>query len=233
MFKIILIGSASVGKSSMTSRFCDFAFDPDMTPTLGMDFKYFQCGVQHRYGLVRLQLWDTSGQDTFATLTSAYYRNCQGALLCFDLTDRDSFKDLENWYSLLCRHACPLPPVILVGCKRDLTKPDVDKHGFGLQSGSLRQVQESEAAAWAREHNCISYFETSAKENINVSEAFEQLVTHICESNSFSTTVRGNRDEEGKANRTAFQGISLRQGESHSEGNNSVSRGGCCGGKDS
>ncbi|GET86585.1 small GTP-binding protein Rab7, putative [Leishmania tarentolae] len=92
VYKIIVIGSVSVGKSNITSRFCDGAFYPDLVPTLGMDFKYRSCNTLEKNSrCVRLQVWDTSGQDDFVTLTTAFYRNCQGALLCFDLrTDSPS-----------------------------------------------------------------------------------------------------------------------------------------------
>lgn len=186
MFKIIVIGSMSVGKSNITARFCDNSFYPENVPTLGVDFKYARCttlGAHSRS--VRLQVWDTSGQDTFATLTTAFYRNSQGALLCFDLTSRQSFEDLQQWYELLERYTPCLPPLILVGCKSDLVDQNRStKDDGGLMLGSLREVQKSEGDTWAREHNCLCYLETSARENTNVSQVFQQLATYLSTHNS-------------------------------------------------
>ncbi|CAC9458920.1 small GTP-binding protein Rab7 [Leishmania donovani] len=179
-YKIIVIGSVSVGKSNITSRFCDGAFYPDLVPTLGMDFKYSSCNtLEKRPRCVRLQVWDTSGQDDFVTLTTAFYRNCQGALLCFDLTNRQSFEDLDQWYERLERYSPVVPPLILVGCKLDLVESHLDEQGEGIVLGSHRQIAKSEADAWARYHSCLCYLETSAKENTNVSQAFQQLATYI------------------------------------------------------
>lgn len=181
MFKIIVIGSMSVGKSNITARFCDNSFYPENVPTLGVDFKYARCTtLEPTPRSVRLQVWDTSGQDTFATLTTAFYRNSQGALLCFDLTSRSSFEDLQQWYELLERYTPSLPPLILVGCKSDLVDQNRSlKDDGGLMLGSLREVQQSEGDAWAREHNCLCYLETSARENTNVSQVFQQLATYL------------------------------------------------------
>ncbi|EPY37228.1 Rab family, other [Strigomonas culicis] len=145
-----------------------------------MDFKYTSCKTLDKVPrTVRLQVWDTSGQDHFVTLTTAFYRNCQGALLCFDLTNRTSFEDLDTWYELLERHCTTLPPLLLVGCKLDLVQSDADDCGEGNVLGSNRQVSRSEGDGWARRHKCLCYLETSAKENTNVSSAFQQLATYV------------------------------------------------------
>lgn len=219
-FKIIVIGSMSVGKSSVTTRFCDDAFFADHIPTLGMDFKYTRCatlGPSPRN--VRLQIWDTSGQDTFATLTTAFYRNCQGAVLCFDLTSRQSFDDLDNWFDLIKRHTTSLPPLLLVGCKLDLvtrqeTGADQERDD-GILLGNRRQVQESEADAWAREHGCLCYLETSAKSNQNVSEAFQQLATHVA-------AVSG-KVPAGRGKQSQFSGADLKD-----DGRKATERRRCC-----
>lgn len=181
-YKTIVIGSVSVGKSNITCRFCDNAFYPETVPTLVMDFKYTTCEtLEKNPRSVRLQIWDTSGQDNFVTLTTAFYRNCQGALLCFDLTNRSSFEDLDTWYGLLQQYCTTVPPLLLVGCKLDLVQGTVDDQHDGIVLGSYRQVSKSEADAWARQHHCLCYLETSAKENTNVSLAFQQLATFVAQ----------------------------------------------------
>ncbi|EAN84135.1 putative small GTP-binding protein Rab7 [Trypanosoma cruzi] len=181
-YKIIVIGNVGVGKSNVSSRYCDGTFYEDIVPTIGMDFKYcHSTTLEKKPRTVRLQIWDTSGQDRFVTLTTAFYRNCNGVMLCFDITNRVSFEDVDEWYDRL-RTNCPnMPPVILVGCKLDLVQRE-DVNDVGISLGSQRQVEKSEADAWARSHNCLCYLETSAKENRNISEAFQQLATYVAQS---------------------------------------------------
>lgn len=218
LYKIIVIGSVSVGKSNVTSRFCDDMFFPDLVPTLGMDFKYATCEtLDKKPRSVRLQIWDTSGQDHFVTLTTAFYRNCQGALLCFDLTSRESFEDLDTWFELLQRYCITVPPIILAGCKLDLVQSKLDHQGEGIVLGSNRQVSKSEGDAWARHHNCLCYIETSAKENINVRQAFQQLSTYIAsaanpgsrnQSRVINTGERLQRTDENQSSRSRCCGLS-------------------------
>ncbi|CAD2222589.1 Rab family, other [Angomonas deanei] len=189
-YKIIVIGSVSVGKSNITSRFCDNAYYPDIVPTIGMDFKYTTCATLDKTPKsVRLQVWDTSGQDQFVSLTTAFYRNCQGALLCFDLTNRTSFEDLDTWFELLEKHCVVLPPLLLVGCKLDLVQNEVEEDNCeGNIIGSNRQIARSEGDGWARRHGCLCYIETSAKENLNVSFAFQQLATYVANSTTLTAS---------------------------------------------
>ena len=118
LLKIILIGDSAVGKSSLALRMCDNVFFEDHAPTLGMDFKYgtvavdvgdWSSGGGARRGQpdmvdVKLQLWDTAGQETFLSLTSQFYRGCNGVVLCFDLTNRESYENLELWFVRLHTH---------------------------------------------------------------------------------------------------------------------------------
>ncbi|KAH9598423.1 Small GTPase [Trypanosoma melophagium] len=195
-YKIIVIGDVGVGKSNVTSRYCDGSFYDDIVPTIGVDFKYCHCTTLEKPArTVRLQIWDTSGQDRFVTLTTAFYRNCNGVLLCFDLTNRVSFEDLDGWYDRLAANCAETPPLILVGCKLDLVQRS-DAQDGGIALGSQRQVEKSEADAWARSHNCLCYLETSAKDNTNISEAFQQLATYV--SQNTSLTVEGNRSTIGR-----------------------------------
>ncbi|KEG10315.1 small GTP-binding protein Rab7 [Trypanosoma grayi] len=190
-YKIIVIGDVGVGKSNVSSRYCDGVFYDDIVPTIGVDFKYCHSTTLGKPSRsVRLQVWDTSGQDRFVTLTTAFYRNCNGVMLCFDLTNRTSFEGLDAWYNRLKANCSEMPPVILVGCKLDLVqRSDVQDGGIAL--GSHRQIERSEADAWARSHNCFCYLETSAKDNTNISEVFQQLATYVARNTTL--TVEGSR----------------------------------------
>ena len=193
--KMILIGDGGVGKSALTFRYCDNVFLVDHVATLGVDFKYTVATIPPSGQQVRLQIWDTAGQETFLTLTTAYYRGCHAAFICFDLTNRVSYESVPAWYERLEEHGgdgsqrnadpydtresntrsrsssvkgCQrsLPiPCVLVGCKSDLADNDTI---------SMRQVSSAEATKWAADHG-IAYMETSSKDNVRVQEVFLYL----------------------------------------------------------
>lgn len=95
IFKILLIGDAGVGKSSILLRFTDDAFEEHLASTIGVDFKVKT--VTMRGKTLKLTIWDTAGQERFRTLTSSYYRGCHGIILVFDVNDRSSFEHLRQW----------------------------------------------------------------------------------------------------------------------------------------
>ena len=98
-FKVLLIGDSGVGKSALTFRFCDDVFFDDHAATLGVDFKYANVTREAVGGQrVRLALWDCAGQARFEAVTSQYFRGANGVLICFDLTYRPSFINVERWF---------------------------------------------------------------------------------------------------------------------------------------
>ena len=179
-FKIIVIGDSGVGKSAVTIRFCDHVFFTEGAPTLGIDFKYARAmTLDDAPRNVKLQIWDTAGQETFLTLTTAFYRSCSGVLLCFDLTSRSSFENLGRWLSRVKEHSAADVPVVLVGCKLDLAVPLNAALTLGTSYTTFRQVESAEAEAWARDAKCVCYFETSAKDDTNVEHVFRHLATYL------------------------------------------------------
>ena len=97
IFKILLIGNSAVGKSSLLMRFADDIFTDNFLPTIGVDFKIRT--IESSGSIVKLQMWDTAGQEKFKTITSAYYKGAHGIILTYDITDKKSFYDLQNWLS--------------------------------------------------------------------------------------------------------------------------------------
>ena len=95
VFKTLLIGNSSVGKSSLLLRFADNIFQETFYPTIGVDFKIRT--FDYEGSIIKLQMWDTAGQEKFKTITSAYYKGAQGVILVFDLCDRKTFQDIQNW----------------------------------------------------------------------------------------------------------------------------------------
>lgn len=160
--KIVVLGSQGVGKSSLLHQYiCEM--DPtEIAPTVGVSFSTFKIKLED--GKVKMQIWDTAGQEKFRAMTPMYYRNANAALLCFDLTNYKSFLDIKDWVQEL--HKNVIEPMILtvVGNKIDLEKQ--------------RAVSREEAFLYASSING-SYYETSA---INGGRGIEQV---------FISTARG------------------------------------------
>ena len=197
LIKLLLIGDSGVGKSCLLLRFCDDTFSPTFITTIGIDFKIRTITMDKKR--LKMQIWDTAGQERFRTITTAYYRGAQGILLVYDVTDEKSFQNIRNWIAQLQEHASDTVAKILVGNKCDM----VDKRVVDTQRG---QELADEFG--------IQFFETSAKNTINVEEAFECLArqvkksldtaeanpdtTHVIESNQGATLSPGPLPEDKK-----------------------------------
>jgi len=162
LFKLLLIGDTSVGKSSLLLRFTEDTFNSTFISTIGIDFKVKTVDIDGER--VKLQVWDTAGQERFRTITTAYYRTAQGIILTYDVTNPDSFANLKMWAKAIDQHAAKNVYRILVGNKCDL----VDKRQISIEKG--REL--------ANEFG-IPFFETSAKDATSVEEAFLTLARDI------------------------------------------------------
>ena len=162
LFKILLIGNSGVGKSSLLLRFADDTFTDNFMPTIGVDFKIRTLEVDGK--TIKLQIWDTAGQERFKTITSSYYKGAHGIIVVYDVTDKESFKNIDTWMNEVEKHASDNVSRILVGNKSDLT--------------DSRQVATDEGKELADQYN-IRFMETSAKESANVEEAFTLMTKEI------------------------------------------------------
>ena len=103
IFKVLLIGNSDVGKSSLILRYVDQIWNDVFVPTIGVDFKVKSLEVDKK--LVKMQIWDTAGQERFRNVISSYFKGAHGILLIYDITAKDSFKELENWLGEVERNA--------------------------------------------------------------------------------------------------------------------------------
>jgi Ras-related protein Rab-1A len=158
LFKILLVGNSSVGKSSLFLRFVDDIWNETFVPTIGVDFKIKTIEVEKKN--VKLQIWDTAGEERFRTIISSYYKGAHGILLMFDVTDYDSFESLENWLIEIEKNANKNVIKLLIGNKIDLEEN--------------RKVSYNQAKDFA-DSNGIQYIETSVKLNTNVNQAFWEI----------------------------------------------------------
>ncbi|CAF3151567.1 unnamed protein product [Rotaria socialis] len=164
MFKLLIIGNSSVGKTSFLFRYADDSFTSAFVSTVGIDFKVKT--VFRHDKRVKLQIWDTAGQERYRTITTAYYRGAMGFILMYDITNEESFNAVQDWVLQIKSHSWEKSPVILVGNKCDMADE--------------RNVQSETGERLASELG-LEFFETSAKENVNVKAVFERLVDIILE----------------------------------------------------
>ncbi|CAM0958697.1 unnamed protein product [Alopecurus aequalis] len=162
LFKLLLIGDSSVGKSCLLLRFADDAYVDTYISTIGVDFKIRTVELDGKS--VKLQIWDTAGQERFRTITSSYYRGAHGIIIVYDVTDMESFNNVKQWLSEIDRYASDSVCKLLVGNKCDLVDSKV--------------VDTEEAKAFA-ESLGMTFLETSAKESINVETAFLTMSSEI------------------------------------------------------
>ncbi|CAF0858648.1 unnamed protein product [Adineta steineri] len=164
MFKLLIIGNSSVGKTSFLFRYADDSFTSAFVSTVGIDFKVKT--VFRHDKRVKLQIWDTAGQERYRTITTAYYRGAMGFILMYDITNEESFNAVQDWCTQIKMYSWDNAQVVLVGNKCDL---DQD-----------RAVTQERGQRLADQLG-LEFFETSAKENINVKAVFERLVDIILE----------------------------------------------------
>ncbi|XP_026473075.1 ras-related protein Rab-18-like [Ctenocephalides felis] len=160
--KILIIGESGVGKSSLLLRFTEDNFDEDQSLTIGVDFKTKKITIDG--SVIKLAIWDTAGQERFRTLTPSYYRDAQGAILVYDVSNKNSFNKMQEWLSELDTYSTrPNLVKMLVGNK-------IDKEP--------REVSREEGLKFARRHKTL-FIEASAKTCTGVQCAFEELVHKI------------------------------------------------------
>eukprot|EP00698_Gefionella_okellyi_P004988 TRINITY_DN14594_c0_g1_i1.p1 TRINITY_DN14594_c0_g1~~TRINITY_DN14594_c0_g1_i1.p1 ORF type:complete len:205 (+),score=35.41 TRINITY_DN14594_c0_g1_i1:65-679(+) len=159
LLKVIILGDSGVGKTSLMNQYVHKKFSNQYKATIGADFLTKELMVDDR--LVTMQIWDTAGQERFQSLGVAFYRGADCCVLVFDVNQVKSFESLANWRDEFLIHANPRDadtfPFVVLGNKIDKDE---------------RAVSQKRAQAWCATLNHIPYFETSAKENINVEQAF-------------------------------------------------------------
>ena len=177
LFKFVIIGDSGVGKSCILLRFADDTFTDNYYSTIGVDFRFKCVDIGERK--CKLQIWDTAGQERFKNITASYYRGGNGVLVVYDITDRDSFENLNSWLIEIEKNANKNVYKLLIGNKSDLE----DK----------RKVTYQEGKDFATS-NGMQFIETSAKTDSKVKDAFELLTQEIIKSNV--TKDKGNEKKE-------------------------------------
>ena len=162
LFKLLLIGDSGVGKTCILFRFADDQFNTSFISTIGIDFKIKTVEINGKR--VKLQIWDTAGQERFHTITTSYYRGANGIMMCYDITNTKSFDNITKWLRNIADHASEDVLRILLGNKADMEEKRMISTARGQE---------------VAQQNGIKFYETSAKNNTNIEEAFITLATDI------------------------------------------------------
>jgi len=163
LFKFIIIGDTGVGKSCLLLQFTDKRFQSVHDLTIGVEFGARLVNIQASKTPIKLQIWDTAGQESFRSITRSYYRGACGALLVYDVTRRDTFVNVKRWLDEARCNSNPEMCITLVGNKSDLDSKHV--------------ISTAEGEDFARQHG-LSFVETSAKTAEFVEKAF--IITSDC-----------------------------------------------------
>ncbi|MFX0022050.1 MAG: Rab family GTPase [Candidatus Hermodarchaeota archaeon] len=168
ILKIVLLGEANVGKTSLVYRFIENKFRENYKSTLGVNLLKKDMNVEG-YGDVSAQIWDLGGQESFKSLRSLYLEGANGAFVVYDMTSNKTFEKLGEWIQSF-RDARGNAPMILIGNKSDLEKQI--------------KISESESSKYANMNN-MGMIITSAKTGQNVEQAFieltKQILDHVSE----------------------------------------------------
>ena len=174
--KVVLLGDAAVGKSSILLRFTQAEFREGYACTLGVDFQTKTLLIENKR--IKLQVWDTAGQERFTPMTKCYLRNTHACIVAYDLTNRETFVKVKRWVREFqeANSVSQMSSLAIVGNKADCEKE--------------RAVTAKEGRAMAEDFGAM-FFETSAKEGTNVEEVFGALAQ------AFFEKVKG-RDSSDK-----------------------------------
>uniref|UniRef100_A0A914UL22 Ras-related protein Rab-43 n=1 Tax=Plectus sambesii TaxID=2011161 RepID=A0A914UL22_9BILA len=152
-----------VGKTCVVQRFKNGTFIERQGTTIGVDFTMKTLIIDGKR--VKLQIWDTGGQERFRTITQSYYRSANGIILCYDMTCRESFLNVRRWLDDVAKFAAPNVVKVLIATKSDCE--------------SERLVQPEEGEQLAQQQQMTVFLETSSKSNVNVDNAFMQLACEL------------------------------------------------------
>ena len=186
IYKILLLGDSVVGKTCILMRFTEGTFPEIHMSTVGLDYRLKLMNLEDGKQ-AKVCIWDTAGQERFRAITKNYYKGAQGIMLIYDITNSESFANVRNWLQQIKENASDKATIFLIGNKCD----DDDN----------RQITFEEGQKVGNDYK-IQFFETSAKQDLNISSTFEALVKEIFKklgsSGEHKNSIKGVTKEEKK-----------------------------------
>ena len=201
LFKMILIGDSSVGKSNILLKYLKDEFDPNSKATVGVEFGTKNIILNNKK--IKVQIWDTAGEERYRSITSAYYKGAKGAFIVYDITRRNTFDNIDKWIVDLKTNGDKNISIVLIGNKSDLE----DK----------REVKKDEGVKKSEECK-TAFLETSALNGDNIYKAFDELIEQIY-INHYSNIEEEKEMEIDK-------GVNLNEENQQEENNNKKKK--CC-----
>ena len=183
LIKLVIIGDSGVGKSNFLFKFIEDKFSPLHVATVGFDYKSKVCTLPQSKKKVKLQIWDTAGQEKYMSINKNLFQRVQGIILMYDLTKRDTFERLTIWLNIIKQMTCEIP-IVLVGNKLDEENNE--------ESGRI--VEYSEGEKFAKD-NGFQFLEASGMNGTNVDKAFMTIAEKVLknlEDDRFPSISSGN-----------------------------------------
>ncbi len=162
LFKIILVGDTSVGKTNIINKYIKNEFHEDFNATIGVEFSHKQFTVDNHK--IKAQIWDTAGQERYKAITRAYYKGAKGAFIVYDITRKETFDNIDKWRNELTNSCNQEVTILLIGNKCDLEE----------QREITKEQGEEKAKSFG-----FSFLETSAYSGENLEKGFEMLIKEI------------------------------------------------------
>ena len=163
VYKVLLLGDSTVGKTCFLMKYTDKTFQDIHMATIGLDYRLKSMKLKSGKN-IKLQIWDTAGQDRFRAITKNYYKGSHGIILIYDVTNLQTFENVKTWVNQIREEASPNVVIYIAGNKIDIEDE--------------RKVEKESGEKLAEEFG-FPFVETSAKNGININETFEDLVERI------------------------------------------------------
>ena len=181
VIRISMLGDSTVGKTSIINAFLNVEFNNTLLSNIGIEKTETKMKMKDGNEM-KLIIWDTAGQERFHSISTGTIKNAQGIVVSFDVTNKKTFLNVKNWLEDI-RETNDKIPIVLFGNKCDLIE--------------RRQVEEEEAQEFAKSNN-LTYFETSAKENINIKDGFKKIAQEAYEKSGGSLGMQLNNNKNKK-----------------------------------
>ena len=214
-FKLIVIGDSGVGKSCLTTQATKNVFEESYNATIG--FEFFTFNIKLNGKIIKLQIWDTCGQELYRSLITNFYRNSSLAIIVYSVTERMTFENVDLWFKELRTHSSPNVKVFLIGNKIDLADE--------------RKVQTEEGEKYIEQFKINKFIETSAKSGFNAKNMFIEAAKLLYDDYLLfhrDTESDYNSDISGKNQDTYERSMDLNSASSSVQDNKKEKKKKCC-----
>ena len=183
VYKVLLLGDTTVGKTCFLMKYTDKTFQDIHMATIGLDYRLKSMKLKSGKN-IKLQIWDTAGQDRFRAITKNYYKGSHGIILIYDVTNIQTFENVKSWVNQIREEASTNVIIYIAANKIDMEEE--------------RKVSKEEGEEKAKYHN-VAFLETSALNGTNIEKAFQELINDVYHNNKgdFKKDVNLLLDDKG------------------------------------